>query len=119
MMHVFMSFSVECKLKTWKTTIGKRKKSKLRLSGALSQKNVSFGLRNNNKRRPSTVKLFSSFALLLTLFEFVCFSLHEMERNGRKAIDKEDYERVARSKLLSRRESFSRCLFWIDCDHCD
>lgn len=33
----FMSLSAECKLKTWKMTIGKRKKSDARLSRALSQ----------------------------------------------------------------------------------
>jgi hypothetical protein len=65
--NVFMSLSVECKLKTWKTTIGKRKKSKSRLSGALSQKNV-LGLSTQQQTLGET--LFSSFALLLFCFVF-------------------------------------------------
>lgn len=79
MINVFMSLSVECKLKTWKTSIGKRKKSKPRLSGALSQKkNVSFGPRRNNNVDGETLFFFCIVTHFLH-FEFSPHETKEME----------------------------------------
>jgi hypothetical protein len=68
---------------------------------ALSEKRKFWA---STQQQRSTVKLFSSFALLL-IFTIEFFPPRS-RRNGRKATDKDDY-----AQALSRRESFSRVSF--------
>lgn len=77
-----MSLSVECKLKTWVSDERKRKKSKSRLSGSLSQKSVWASTVS------SETLFFLRQRLLLVLFPSLCRSAFEKEMK-----DKEDHSR--------------------------
>lgn len=114
MLHVFMSLSVECKLKTWKTTIGKKKEIKSETQRcALSEKRNFSGPSKTTTVAASAVKLFSSFALFLTLPYVWVFppqkSTTTKEMEERRWIKKTSLRSTL--KLLSRRESFSRVSF--------
>lgn len=122
MLHVFMSLSVECKLKTWKTTIGKKKEIKAETQRcALSEKrNFSGPFEDNNSGGFDGETLF--FFCIVThsalRLSFPSTKKYDNERNGRKAMDKEDYVEKHAQAFKPTRELFS-CLFWIDCDHFD